>query len=71
MKFEGQFPNLLGYNPRRFSFALRVGIGTLEPISGLVQLERLYLYNCQNLTGTICCSGTTSSRFHWLICRFT
>ena len=54
-----------GYNPRRFSFALRVGIGTLEPISGLVQLERLDLHNCRYLTGTICCSGTTSELTHW------
>ena len=46
-------------------------IGTLEPISGLVELKQLNLRTCQNLTGTICCLGTTSSRFHWLICRFT
>ena len=62
-----QFPNLWGYKPRRFSFALRFCIGTLEPISGLVQLERLHLNDCENLTGTICCSGTTRELTHWLI----
>ena len=56
---------MLGDNPRRFSFALRFCIGTLEPISGLVQLERLDLYNCRNLTGTICCSGTTITKHHF------
>ena len=65
MKFEGQILGLCGYNKRDFSFALRFCIGTLEPISGLVQLEQLYLRYCRNLTGTICCSGTTSELTHW------
>ena len=52
---------LFGHNQRAISFALRFCIGTLEPISGLVQLEQLYLYDCRNLTGTICCSGTTTT----------
>ena len=56
---------LWGHNQRAISFALRFCIGTLEPISGLVQLEQLYLYDCRNLTGTICCSGTTSELTHW------
>ena len=57
MKFEGQFPNLCGHNQRRFSFALHFCIGTLEPISGLLQLQELSLYNCQGLTGTVLVYG--------------
>ena len=57
MKFEGQNPNLCGYNKRQFSFALRFCIGTLEPISGLVQLTKLDLYECRELTGTLLLFG--------------
>ena len=52
-----QFPNLYGYNKRHFSFALRFCIGTLEPISGLVQLTKLALYDCRKLTGTLLLFG--------------
>ena len=44
-------------------------IGTLDPISGLVQLKHLNLSNCQKLTGMICCSGTNRELTHWLISR--
>ena len=42
-------------------------IGTLDPISGLVELKQLDLFNCQDLTGTFGCGGTARTRFHWLI----
>ena len=52
-----QFPNLCGHNQRHFSFALRFCIGTLEPISGLLELKELNLFNCQGLTGTVLLYG--------------
>ena len=47
--------------------------GTLEPLAGLSQLQELNLRNT-DFTGQSeheFCGGTTSSRFHWPICRFT
>ena len=51
------FRNLCGHNQRATSFALRFCIGTLEPISGLVQLTKLNLNNCRELTGTLLLFG--------------
>ena len=53
--------NLCGYNKRHFSFALRFCIGTLEPISGLLQLTKIGLYNCRELTGTLLLFGNNQA----------
>ena len=41
-------------------------IGTLDPISGLVELKQLNLHMCDKLTGTFGCGGTTNAAFHSL-----
>ena len=60
----------MGAQPARDFIRSVFPIGTLDPISGLVQLTFLSVYKCQNLTGTFGCGETTSLRSDWPICRY-
>ena len=47
-----QFPNLFGAQPARDFIGPPFPTGTLQPISGLIQLKSLDLSYCRELTGT-------------------
>ena len=52
-----QFPNFVGAQPARDFIGPPFPIGTLQPISGLIQLKSLDLRNCRKLTGTLLLFG--------------
>ena len=55
MKLRGQFLKFVRAQPARDFIRSPFPIGTLDPISGLVELKQLNLFNCLNLTGTFGC----------------
>ena len=66
-----QNPKVVRAQPTAIFIRSPFPIGTLDPISGLVELKQLNLHMCRNLTGTFGCGETTRELIHWLICRFT
>ena len=67
MRIEGQFPKFVGAQPAPLFIRSPFPIGTLQPISGLVQLKELNLSQCQEgLTGAFGCGGTNHGDFHLL-----
>ena len=60
-----QNPDFVGAQPARDFIRSPFPIGTLDPISGLVELKQLNLFNCLNLTGTFGCGETTRELTDW------
>ena len=55
----------VGAQPARDFIRSPFPIGTLDPISGLVELKQLDLFNCRNLTGAFGCGETTTVLTDW------
>ena len=61
-----QNPRVVGAQPARDFIGPPFPIGTLQPISGLIQLKSLNLAYCGQLTGTAL-FGHNQHMIHWLI----